>query len=113
MFKAINSSLVRASVLISTFFALNKLLGLGRQYLIVKQFGLGAEIDAFNVSNNIPDLIFSVFSGGALAMAFIPVFAQYLETQGEDTSWRLFSKVASFMFLATALLAVVIAVLAP
>ena len=40
----------------------NKLLGLGRQYLIVRQFGLGADIDAFNVSNNIPDLLPQFFA---------------------------------------------------
>src|SRR5258706_2059912 len=107
------SKIFRASAIIGIFFGLNKILGLYRQYLIARQFGFSPEIDAFNVANNMPDLIFSLFSGGALAMAFIPVFAEYLDTKGIEVSWKLFSKVTTLLFLITALASVVIALLAP
>jgi len=36
------------------FFALDKLLGMFRQVVIARQFGVSAELDAFNAANNIP-----------------------------------------------------------
>lgn len=107
------SNIFKASVIIGTFFGMNKVLALLRQYLIAKEFGFSAEIDAFNVANNMPDLIFSLFAGGALAMAFIPVFTEYLDTKGSLLSWKLFSKVTTILFLITATASLVIAILAP
>ncbi len=107
------SKIFKASVIIGLSFGLNKLLALARQYLIAKQFGFSPEIDAFNVANNMPDLIFSLFSGGALAMAFIPVFAEYLDIQGQDLSWKLFSKVTSLLFSVTAVASLIVGIIAP
>lgn len=107
------SKIFKASAIIGISFGLNKILGLLRQYLITKQFGFSLEIDAFNVANNMPDLIFALFSGGALAMAFIPVFAEYLDTKGAEISWNLFSKVTTILFLVTAVASIVVAVIAP
>ncbi len=95
------AGIFKTSVLLTFFFGVNKIVALLRQALIVRQFGLSPEIDAFNVANNIPDLIFSLFSGGALALAFIPIFVEYIEEFGKSESWRLFSKVANFLFLIT------------
>ncbi len=107
------SKIFKASAIIGISFGINKILGLLRQYLITKEFGFSPEIDAFNVANNMPDLIFALFSGGALAMAFIPVFAEYLDTKGSDLSWKLFSKVTTILFLVTAVASIVIAIVAP
>lgn len=107
------SKIFKASLIIGISFGINKLLALARQYIIAKQFGLGPEIDAFNVANNMPDLIFSLFSGGALAMAFIPIFAEYLDIHGIDISWKLFSKVATILFVGTALVSIIISITAP
>jgi putative peptidoglycan lipid II flippase len=107
------SNIFKASLIIGISFGLNKILGFLRQYLIASQFGFTPEIDAFNVANNVPDLIFSLFSGGALAMAFIPVFAEYLDIQGRDMSWKLFSKVATLLCIATATASIIIAIMAP
>jgi len=107
------SKIFKASVTIATAFGFNKILAFTRQFLIAKQFGFSPEIDAFNVANNLPDLIFSIFSGAALAMAFIPVFSQYLNIKGNDHSWKLFSKVTSLLFVATGATSIVIWILAP
>ncbi|MEK9207906.1 MAG: lipid II flippase MurJ, partial [Patescibacteria group bacterium] len=107
------SNIFKASLIIGVFFGLNKILALLRQYLIAKHFGFSAEIDAFNVANNMPDLIFSLFAGGALAMAFIPVFTEYLDTKGSILSWKLFSKVTTILFSITALASLAIAIFAP
>jgi len=108
-----SSHIFQASLIIAISFGINKILALVRQYLIASQFGFSPEIDAFNVANNMPDLIFSLFSGGALAMAFIPVFAEYLNINGRDLSWKLFSKITTLIFLITTFASLAVALFAP
>ena len=104
--------LTRAAFLLVIFFALDKGLGLIRQVVIARQFGLSNELDAFNVANNLPDLLFALISGGALAIAFIPILTEVLTRQGRPQAWHLFSNIANLAFLVTAVLAIVVAVLA-
>ena len=102
----------RSALIIAVFIGLEKLLGFIRQLIIARQFGLSSELDAFNAANNLPDLIFALISGGALAIAFIPVLSEYLEEKGCPIMWDLFSRVANLVFLATALLSALIAIFA-
>ena len=105
------SRLTRTSLLLMVFFALDKGMALLRQVIIARQFGLSKELDAFNVANNLPDLLFALISGGALAIAFIPVMTEVLTRQGRPQAWKLFSNIANLAFLVTAGLAVIIAIL--
>ncbi len=98
----------RASLLVSGFFAVDKLLGVFRQVVIARQFGISADLDAFNAANNIPDLLFALIAGGALAIALIPVLTETLELSGRREMWELFSRVANWAFLITAGLAVLV-----
>ena len=93
-------------------FGLDKVIAFGRSILIARQYKLTFELDAFNVANNLPDLLFALISGGALAMAFIPVLSEYLSTRGQRAAWDLFSRVANLAFLVTASLAVLVAIFA-
>nr|NIW43664.1 murein biosynthesis protein MurJ [Gammaproteobacteria bacterium] len=74
--------IARSTLIIAVFFGLEKILGFFRQVMVARTFGRSAELDAFNAANNIPDLLFVLISGGALAMAFIPVLSEYLEEKG-------------------------------
>lgn len=80
--------------------------------MIARQFGLSSELDAFNAANNIPDMIFALISGGALAVAFIPVLSEYLSKGGRSALWDVFSRVANLVFLVTAGLSILVALLA-
>ncbi len=106
------SKLTRASLLLAIFFALDKGLGILRQVIIGRQFGLSAELDAFNVANNIPDMLFMLISGGALAIALIPLLTEQITNNGRPAAWNLFSRIANLAFIVTAIIAVVVAVLA-
>lgn len=107
------SKLTKISLLLACMFFLDKVLAFVRQILIARQFGLSAELDAFNVANNIPDLLFALISGGALAIAFIPVLSQVLTHDGQGSAWKLFSRIANLAFLVTVALAVIVAIFAP
>lgn len=104
--------IARSTLIIAIFFALEKGLGFLRNVLIARTFQLSAELDAFNAANNIPDLIFALISGGALAMAFIPVLSDYRESKDRAGMWGLFSRIANLVFLVTAGLSIVIALVA-
>lgn len=106
------SRVTRITFLLTFFFALDKVVAFVRQVVIARQFGLSAELDAFNVANNLPDLLFALISGGALAIAFIPVLSERLTLGGRKALWDLFSKIANLAFLVTAALAVFVALLA-
>ncbi len=106
------SKLSKVTLLLASFFFLDKVLAFVRQVLIARQFGFSSELDAFNVANNVPDFLFAAISGGALAIAFIPVLAEVLIKEGQRPSWDLFSRVANLAFIITASLALVVALLA-
>lgn len=106
------SRLTRISLLLFVFFGLDKVLAVIRTIIIGRQFGLSAELDVFNAANNLPDLLFALISGGALAIAFIPILSETLVKKGRESSWKLFSQVANLAFIVTAGLAIVIAFLA-
>ncbi len=95
--------IARSALIIAVFFGLEKILGFVRNVLIARAFNLSTELDAFNAANNIPDLIFALISGGALAMAFIPVLSEYRETKSKTEMWGLFSQVTNGVFLVTIL----------
>ncbi|MEK7327287.1 MAG: lipid II flippase MurJ, partial [Chloroflexota bacterium] len=104
--------LFRASILLALLFGIDKLIGLGRQVLVGRAYGVSAALDAYNAANNLPDLIFAIISGGALAIAFIPFLTETLDRGGRAAAWELFSRVANWAFVITAGLAVVIALFA-
>ncbi len=101
--------LVRTSLLVGVFFGLDKIVALGRQVIIARYFGLDPVLDAYNASNNLPDTLFALISGGALAIAFIPLLTETLDREGRAGAWKLFSLVANLAFVVTALCAALIA----
>lgn len=103
--------IARASLIIAFFFGVDKILGLARQILFNNTFG-PVERDIFFVSNNIPDLLSALISGGALTIALIPVLSEHLEESGRQDAWRLFSHVLNLAFLVTAGISLVIIIFA-
>ncbi len=106
------SRLTRISLMLAVLFGADKLLGVLRTVIIGRQFGLSEELDVFNAANNLPDMLFALISGGALAIAFIPVLSAVLSKEGRESSWRLFSGVANLAFIVTGGLAILVAILA-
>ncbi|MCI0551544.1 MAG: hypothetical protein L0287_11355, partial [Anaerolineae bacterium] len=107
------SFLARTSILIAFFFFIDKVLAFVRVGIISRQYAGSVELlDTFNAANNLPDVLFALISGGALAMAFIPLMTEYLSTQGRAAAWDLFSRVANLAFIVTGVAAVIISIFA-
>jgi putative peptidoglycan lipid II flippase len=101
------------SLIVASFFLLDKILAFVRAGIVARKYSDSVSLlDTFNAANNLPDILFAVISGGALAMAFIPLMTEYLTTRDRAAAWDLFSRVANFTFTITASLAVIIAIFA-
>ncbi len=105
------TSLSRSVLLLIVLFGLDKVLAFGRLFIVSQTFSLPLQ-DSFNAANNLPDLLFALISGGAFAMAFIPLLRETITLRGRDSAWDLFSRVANVMFVATGMAAAVVAVFA-
>src|SRR5258706_4530151 len=81
-------------------FVLSNLVGLVRQVLVRRALRTGLEMDAFNAAVTIPDVLFNLMAGGALASAFIPTFTAFLARDERDAAWKLASAVTNLAALA-------------
>jgi len=104
-----SNRVISASMLIAFFFGIDKIVALVRQQIVGRYFGLNATLDAYNVANNLPDLLFGLISGSALGIAFIPILTEALDKEGRSGAWKLFSQVVNLAFVVTALFSIVIA----
>jgi putative peptidoglycan lipid II flippase len=82
----------RATYILTGAFVVSRVFGLVRTLLFAIVFGTGITSDAFIQAFLIPDLIFNVVAGGALASAFIPVFTKYMTgDKDEKSAWHIAS----------------------
>jgi putative peptidoglycan lipid II flippase len=100
-------------MVVGASFALAAVAGLVRDMIIARQFGIGADLDAFYAAFRLPDLLFTVVAGGALATAFIPVLAEFLARKDLDGAWTLGSAVINLVVLIVTGLAALAALGAP
>ncbi|MCL4274977.1 MAG: murein biosynthesis integral membrane protein MurJ [Anaerolineales bacterium] len=107
------SRLARNSLIVAFFFLINKIFAFVHTAIVSRIYTDEVHLlDTFNAANNLPDMLFALISGGALAMAFIPLLTEYLTTKDRAAAWDLFSRVANFGFIATGVAALIIAIFA-
>ncbi|MGH2448187.1 MAG: murein biosynthesis integral membrane protein MurJ [Chloroflexota bacterium] len=99
--------LVNAALLLSASFVLSRVLGLLRNVLIAAIFGNSHLTDAYFAAFNIPDTIYALISGGALASAFVPVFAGLVQRGEHREAQRVGRTVMNSVFVGMALLALI------
>ncbi|MBC8097915.1 MAG: murein biosynthesis integral membrane protein MurJ, partial [Armatimonadetes bacterium] len=105
--------LAGSTLVVMLAFAAAKGISLLQTLIIARTFGIGSEWDAYVTANRIPELLFTLIAGGALAHAFIPIFGKYLAQGDTPGAWRLASHVVNTVFGVTLLAAAVVFVAAP
>lgn len=100
------SSVSAAAIIISGSYLLSRLLGLLRDRLLVSNFGIGPETDAYTAAFRLPELLFTLLVSGAFAVAFIPVFTQYYQ-QNKAKAWEMASTMLNLLMAVTAIIGVV------
>lgn len=108
-----NRQLARSTVIVMVAFAVAKVISLAQTVIIAQVFGVGSEWDSFVTANRIPELIFTLISGGALAHAFIPIFSSYLAHDDKSGAWRVATNVINFIFSVTFIVSAVVFFAAP
>ncbi len=112
--KTRTAHLIRSTGILMAAFLVNKFLAIGRQVVIARAFGTGGDYDAFIAAFRLPDILFTLISGGALATAFIPVLSERLTHRPADDpdGWRLISATLNTMLGVVGLASALVAILA-
>ena len=83
-----NSTLLRATTIVSAALLVSRVFGMLRTILFAFAFPYGAKTDAYTLAFTLPDAIFNIVAGGALASAVIPVFNDYMvKKRDRKTAW--------------------------
>ena len=104
----------RAAFLITSAFMASSILGLVRTFLFTYIFGATNFSDSYLQAFLIPNLIFTVVSGGALSSAFIPVFTAYaVGRKDEKSAWHIASSALNLSVVIMIALSVLAMIAAP
>jgi len=109
---ASRGNIVRSTLIVMGGLAASIVIGLIRQRIIAITFGTSAALDAYTAANKLPELLFTLLSGGALAFAYIPVYREILNRGEPSQSNSLFSQVINNILLLTGCLAILVAIFA-
>ena len=104
---------VRATGAIGLATLISRVLGFIRDVVVARAFGAGLATDAFFVAFRIPNLLRRLLAEGALAPAFVPVFAEYLSTRPRGEFLRMVRSVATAFFFILCLVSLLGILLAP
>ncbi len=102
-----------SSLIVGAGFLVSKITGFLDDRILVQTIGRSPELDAYYAAYNLPDLLFTLIAGGALAFAFIPVFTGFLTRADRSGAWKLASAVVNTVFLVALIGATILAILAP
>ncbi|MDX1765435.1 MAG: murein biosynthesis integral membrane protein MurJ [Candidatus Saccharimonadales bacterium] len=90
-----------AATLLASTTLISSLLGLLRERLLLANFGVSEEVDAYKAAFAVPDFMFFLLVSGALSVTFIPVFTERLIKGNRESAWQLSSSVLNFLALIT------------
>src|SRR6204780_2099191 len=76
--------IARGALLIAVLSAMSRLLGLVRTVVFAQSVGAGCPGTAYVTANTVPNLIYELALGGALASAMVPVLARAASRAGTD-----------------------------
>lgn len=113
-------SLLKASGVTGSMTMVSRILGLARDVVIARVFGISDGTDAFFLANKIPNFMRRLFAEGAFNQAFVPVLSEYRTRKSHAEVQSLINSVAGslgglltfitvIMLIATPLIAIPIA----
>lgn len=113
IFKKQQNDILSAAFVIAFSVALSRILGLVRYRLLASEFGDNIHLlDSYIAASALPDAIFEVLIFGTIALAFIPVFSQYLTHDKLEKAWNLSSTMISLGIATFALFMVLVLIFA-
>jgi putative peptidoglycan lipid II flippase len=85
----------RATGIVGIAILCSRVLGLVREMVIAALFGATRNMDAFLTAFRAPNMLRDLFAEGALSTAFVTTFSRRIAKEGDESAWKLASKVAT------------------
>ncbi|MGY1840129.1 MULTISPECIES: murein biosynthesis integral membrane protein MurJ [unclassified Modestobacter] len=101
-----------AALLISVLTLLARVVGFGRTVVFTNTVGADSTGDTYQAANNVPNIVFEVVAGGALASLVVPMLAGGIAAGDREQVRRTASALLGWTLLLLVPLAVLVAVLA-
>lgn len=89
------STMTIAAILLAASTIGSRVLGYLRDVIIATTLGASAETDAYYAAFLLPDALMYFLAGGALSIAFVPIFIRLKEQKGEEVAWTLFRNIGT------------------
>ncbi len=106
-------SIVKSTSLLSVGTLSSRILGFLRDVILAKLLGTGIRADAFFVALKIPNLFRDFVGEGATNSAVVPVFAEYLHKEKQESFWRFVSVVLTLALIILSVITILGILLAP
>jgi putative peptidoglycan lipid II flippase len=91
----------------------SRVLGLFREIVVRRYFGVEGPINAFTVAFQVPNLVRALAADMALGAAFVPVFSELLEKDARERAWRVASTLLWLVLIVLGSLTALFVLLAP
>ncbi len=108
-----HNRLARSTAIFSIATGLSRILGLVREIVVRRYFGVEGSINTFTVAFQLPNLLRSLVADAALSAAFVPVFSELLEKGKAMRAWRVASTLFWLVLLGLGGLTALFILLAP
>ena len=102
-----------ATAIFSAATGVSRVLGLFREIVVRRYFGVEGPINAFTVAFQVPNLVRSLVADMALGAAFVPVFSELLEKDERQRAWRVASTLLWIMIIGLGALTALFILIAP
>ncbi|TDC28665.1 murein biosynthesis integral membrane protein MurJ [Kribbella albertanoniae] len=93
------SRIAQAALLVAGVTVLARVVGFGRWLVFSKTVGAGCLAEAYTTANQLPNILFEIVAGGALAGAVIPVLAGPVARGDRAAQGRIIGALLSWSFL--------------
>lgn len=100
------SRIAKAAVVLMAGTILSRVVGVGRESTISHLFGVGSDVDAYTIANQVVTIIYDLLISGSISAALVPVLSEYAQREEDRAE---FGKILSIV-MTVSLLFLVIAV---
>ncbi|HWC32244.1 MAG TPA: lipid II flippase MurJ, partial [Actinomycetota bacterium] len=107
--------LVRSTAVMAVGTTLSRVTGFLRIAAMAFAFGVAESRlpDAYNVANNLPNIVYELVLGGVLTSVLVPVFVERLTGRGKEDAWEAGHAVMTVAFVLLGVLTIVGILAAP
>ena len=101
-----------AAVILALSHLISRFLGLIRDWLLARSFGVGLELDVYFTAFKIPDFVYQIFILGGIVATFLPLFSEYF-SEDSDGAWEFTSNTLNIFLFLLACLSLILFIFTP